>query len=492
MILHDWQADAVNRLRNELRTHKRVMFYSPTGSGKTECAMAIIKSAQEKGKRVVFVCNRINLVQQASKRFYQSHIQHGIVQGDNTRRTWEDTLICSIQTLESRGYPDKIDLLLIDEAHGCTSQSYKKFIAAHPDIPVIGLSATPFTRGLGLVFDSMVVATTIRELIGRGHLVDCEIFAPSKPDLSGVRIVRGDYDEKQLGVAVDKPGLIGDIVKHWKMLASGMPTVVFATNIAHSQHIAAKFVEEGVAAEHIDCYTSAEDRAAVMGRLNSGATMVVCNVDILTEGWDEPKMQCMVNARPTRELKKWIQRAGRVLRPYPGKTIATILDHADTARLLGYPTDDLPLKLSDGKKTEDNQQDDQPQEERLPHACPNCHFMIAPGMRECPKCGCVPQVINKVKSKAGKLEKLERALLTQEQKQELWSSSLGVMEARNEKRAKVKNPKEPLSDKWAANLYKSITNSWPTGLDNIACIPLDTVVKRAIANDIRFLHRRKE
>lgn len=317
MILHDWQEEAIQRLRVAMREHKHCMLYSPTGSGKTIMAMSIIKSAQEKGKKVGFVCNRINLVDQASKRFMRSHISHGIVQGDNTRRTWENTLICSIQTLESRGYPDKLDLLLIDEAHGCTSASYKKFIAAHPDIPVIGLSATPFTRGLGLVFDSMVVATTIRELVEKGYLVDCEIFAPSKPDLSGVKIVRGDYDETQLGVAVDKPGLIGDIVKHWKRLAIGMPTVVFATNIAHSKHIAEKFCEEGVAAEHIDCYTSAEDRAAVMERLNSGATTVVCNVDILTEGWDEPKMQCMVNARPTRELKKWIQRAGRVLRPYP-------------------------------------------------------------------------------------------------------------------------------------------------------------------------------
>lgn len=492
LVLHDWQNDAIQRLRNSMREHRHVMLYSPTGSGKTEMAMDIIRSAQGKGKKVGFICNRINLVNQASKRFYRSHIQHGIVQGDNTRRTWENTLICSIQTLESRGYPDNIDLLLIDEAHGCMSASYQKFIAAHPDIPVIGLSATPFTKGLGKVFSSMVVAETIAGLIKRGFLVDCEIYAPSTPDLTGVRIVRGDYDEKQLGIAVDKPGLVGDIVKHWKKLASGMPTVVFATNIAHSKHIAEEFVKEGIPAEHVDCYTDNEERAAIMGRLNAGTTTVVCNVDILTEGWDEPKIQCMINARPTRSMTKWIQRVGRALRPYPGKTIATILDHSGTCHLLGYPTDDLPLVLSDGKKESiADKKDDQPQAERLPHECHNCHFMIPPGMGSCPKCGSVPPVRNKVQSKPGELKKLERTELTHEQKQELWSSALGVMENRNAKRAAGKTPKPPLSERWAANLYKSITHSWPSGLENKSCVPLESVVKMAIHNDMAFAKRRK-
>jgi superfamily II DNA or RNA helicase len=492
LILHDWQEDAIQRIRDALKESKRILLYSPTGSGKTEMGMSIIRSAQEKSKNVGFVCHRINLVQQASRRFYRSHIPHGIVQGANTRRTWEKTLICSIQTLESRGYVDGVDVLIIDEAHNCTSESYKKFIAAHPDIPIIGLSATPFTKGLGLVFDKLVVATTIRELIGRGFLVDCEIYAPTIPDLTGVKIVRGDYDEKQLGHAMDKTGLVGDIVEHWKKLSIGMPTVVFATNIAHSKHIAEKFVEQGVSAEHLDCYTPEEDRAAIMGRLNDGQTQVVCNVDILTEGWDEPKIQCVVNARPTRSMTKWIQRVGRALRPYHGKTIATILDHSGTCHLLGYPTDDLPLELSDGKKkTAADKTDGMPQEECLPHLCPNCHFMVPPGLAACPKCGAIPQKKNKVHSTDGELKKVERSELTNAEKQELWSSCLGLREARNEKRAQGKKPRKPLSTGWAANLYKSMTHSYPTGLENKACAPLESVVKMATANDIRFIHRRK-
>ena len=490
LLLREYQTSAIDKVREAIRTgHKRIILYAPTGSGKTEMSMAIIKSAQEKSKNVNFICNRINLVKQASKRFYRSHINHGIMQGENTRQAWEKVLICSIQTLDKRGYPENPNLMVIDEAHGATSASYRKIIKEHPDAIIIGLTATPFTRGLGLIFETMVVATTIRELIDLGFLVDCDIYAPDSPDLTGVKIVRGDYDEKQLGFAVDKPHLVGNIVKHWKTYASGMPTVVFATNIAHSQHIAAEFVANGINAEHIDCYTPDEERVDIMGRLNDGTTKVVCNVDILTEGWDEPKIQCVVNARPTRSMTKWIQRVGRGLRPYPGKTIATILDHSGTSHLLGYPTDDLPLELNNGKKSKASEKDDQPQEEKLPRKCPACNYMIPPGFGACPKCGATVAKKNKVKHEDGELKKLERQELSHADKQELWSSALGVRDARNEKR--VAKGKTPLTEAWAANLYKSITHSWPSGLENKSCVPLESVVKRATANDIKFLHRRK-
>ena len=317
------------------------------------------------------------------------------------------------------------------------------------------------------------------------------MYAPSAPDLSNVKINRfGDYDEKQLGVAVDKVGLIGDIVKHWLKYANGAATVVFATNIAHSKHICEQFIAAGVTAEHIDCYTPDEERIAILQRHNEGITTVVSNVSVLAEGWDSPLTQCMILARPTRSLTRWIQMVGRALRPYPGKEFALVLDHSGTCHRLGYPTDDLPLELDDGKKKEYKEEAKPQQEERLPHQCPSCHFMVPAGLGACPKCGCVPQRPNKVKSSDGELTKVERkAQMSHDEKQAIWSSALGLRDERNVKR--IAAGKAPLSEGWASNLYKSMAGVWPRGLADIPTAPIDSVRSMATANDIRFIKRRK-
>ena len=234
---------------------------------------------------------------------------------------------------------------------------------AHNALPIIALSATPFAKGLGRVmdevhgplFEELIVSATIGDLVKQGFLVDCDIFVPTEIDLTGVRTKRNefgerDYVEADLEKAVDTPKLVGDIVEHWIAFANHKPTVVFASSIAHSKHICGRFSEIGVPAEHIDCYTDDEERVAIMQRVASGETKVISNVNILTEGWDFPACEVMILARPTKSLTRYIQMAGRILRPYPGKTSGLILDHSGSAHKLGYPTDDLPLKLDDGKQ----------------------------------------------------------------------------------------------------------------------------------------------
>ncbi len=484
LILRDYQTAAINKLRSALGRNKRVMLYSPTGSGKTEIAMEVIRCAKEKGSKVAFVCNRVGLVSQGSRRFNQSHLYHGILQSDNTKYVNSDVMICSIQTIASRGFPENIKLIVIDEAHGCTSEQYRKLIEKCKDIPVIGLSATPFQKGLGRdygfgpLFGEMVIATTIKELIDTGYLVDCDIYAPSEPDLRGVKINRfGDYDEIQLGVAVDKPKLVGDIIEHWQKLANGMQSVVFATNIAHSKHIVEEFIAAGITAEHIDCYTTDEDRIEILKRHQDGITTVVSNVNVLAEGWDSPITSCMILARPTRSLKVYIQMVGRALRPYEGKIKALVLDHSGTCYRLGFPTDDLPMELDDGKKAEVKDAENKPS---LPHVCPNCHYLIQAGVGVCPHCGMVPVRPNKIEHEAGTLEKVERKeKFTNEQKQELWSSCLGLAEKRKR------------SEGWASHLYRSMAGVWPRGLKDIPCEPIDKVVKMAQHNAIAWAHSKR-
>jgi len=445
--LRPYQEKAISTLRSFLASKKtRVVLYAPTGSGKTCIGMDLIQRAIEKQKKVIFVCNRIELVKQTSKRISQDNIPHGIIQGSNTCMTWEPVQICSIQTIDKRGYPEA-DLILIDEAHGTPgSKAYQRFMEHYKTVPMIGLTATPFSKGMGKTFfwgtmwEGIIAATTIRELIDQKYLVDCDIYAPGEPDLSNVKIVAGDYQEEQLGIAVDKAELIGDIVTHWFKLANNKPTVCFATNIAHSQHIVEQFILAGVKAEHIDCYTSDDDRRRILDRVFSGETKIISNVGILSEGWDFPACEVMILARPTRSLIRYIQMAGRILRPFEGKEKSILLDHSGTCKRLGFPTDDLPLFLDDGKPRDKKEaaKKEKKREENLPLVCPTC-FCVLAKPTTCPKCGYVfPKKKNTIETKDGELVKIKKGKgkiknIPREEREKIYAELKGYAQQRGYK-----------------------------------------------------------
>jgi superfamily II DNA or RNA helicase len=471
--LRPYQAGAIVSLRSVLAGVRRALLYSPTGSGKTEIAIALILLASMRGSRVVFLCNRIHLVEQASRRFRRAGIQHGIIQGENTARTYEKVIIASIQTVARRGMPDGVDLLIIDEAHACAGSSdYRKIMEA-VKCPVIGLTATPFSRGLGKhydelggpLFERMVIAATIPELIADGYLVDVDVYAPSEPDMTGIKQSRNafgdmDYTDADVGRATDKPELIGDIVTHWLKLAKDTPTVCFASNIAHSKHIVECFVAAGVAARHIDAYTDADERQAVFRQFESGEITIISNVGILCEGWDSPACRTMILARPTRSLIRYIQMAGRVLRPHASKVRALILDHSGTVARLGFPTDDFPLELDDG--TPKQATDGGEREAALPKPCPSCSFMKT--VHACPVCGFAPEKKSGVTVHAGDLVLLEkRSKLPKMDKQEFYSQLVAVALGHGYKPG------------WISHKYREYFGVWPRGLRDFAMEPTKEV-----------------
>lgn len=465
MKLRPYQEAAISALRISLAGgNKRLMLYSPTGSGKTEMAMSIISGAVAKGKRVVFLCNRIHLVGQASKRFYRSGINHGIIQGDNTRHVDSQVIVASIQTVARRGMPD-CDLIVIDEAHSVAgSRDFRSVIISRNNVPVIGLSATPFSKGLGKwyqelggeLFESMTVATSIAELIRDKYLVDCDIYAPSEPDMSGCKMQRNaygehDWSDRDVARESDKPKLVGDIVDHWLRLSYGLPTVCFASSIPHSKHIVDAFNGRGVSAEHIDCYTSEEDRAEILHRVETGETLIISNVGILTEGWDFPACRTMILARPTKSLIRYIQMIGRVLRPHETKTRALVLDHSGTVSRLGFPTDDLPMELDDGKPKDAKK--DAKKDDALPKPCPKCHFVKPPKTPLCPQCGFKPERKSDTEHEDGELQLVTRNA-SMPDKQDFYSQVLHI--------ARIKG----YSDGWAAHAYREKFGVWPRRLDH--------------------------
>ncbi len=492
--LRPYQLEAENQARDAMaRGLKRVALYLPTGGGKTLTATSIIQKATTKGRKVVFLANRKQLVLQTSAVLAHYGIEHGILQAENTTRLHAPVVVASIDTAHVRGLPNDVGLLIIDECHGVAgSEKYKKLLATYNNVPVLGLTATPFSAGLGKhyetlggpLFQNLVIGATITELIENKHLVDCDIYAPSEPDLKGVKSSKGmdgllDYNQTELEKATDTPALIGDIVDHWLKLASGKKTVVFATSIAHSKHIVESFQAAGVIAEHIDYHHDDDERAVILGRFARGDTMVLSNVGLLAEGWDCPSTEVMILARPTRSLIRFIQMVGRVLRPAEGKTRALLLDHSGSTARLGHPCDDLPLELDDGKPKASSSMKKE-HAEPLPKPCTSCHFMKPATIHVCPKCGFAPERQNDVVVGDGQLVKMERKKrVTKDTKQHVYSQLLFIQRQRRYQYG------------WAANQYRAIFEIWPRGLNEVATTPTQEVLNKVKSNQIAY-NKRKE
>ena len=270
----------------------------------------------------------------------------------------------------------------------CGKSTYRDIAGYYPDAIHMGLTATPFRangEGLDDAYDDLLLVASPRRLIDEGHLVEPRVFTvPTEylPDLSAVRMKRGDYDQRALAEAVDSKMLVGNLVEHWMRHTEGVRTVAFAVSVAHSQHIAEQFRNAGVAAEHLDGGTPTADRDAILARLESGETTVVSNCGILGEGWDQPAVKCAILARPTRSTGLYLQQAGRILRPWNGQG-AIILDHGGCVIEHGLPQDDRNFTL-EGSKKKRNGKSAAPV-----RTCPSCFAVLPLNTRVCPECSTV-------------------------------------------------------------------------------------------------------
>ena len=340
---------------------RRPIVVAPTGAGKTIIAAGIIKAAVDKAQRVLVLAHTREIIKQTSEKLFANDIEHGIIQAGFATRPDASVQVASVQTLWARAMRTRrmelpaADLLIIDEAHHCPANTYRKIIDAYPQAVLIGLTATPCRgdgRGLGGIFDAIVECPQIAELIEQKYLVKTRVYAPAEPDLRGVETRVGDYVELQLAERMDRANLVGDIVTHWHKHGELRKTVCFAVNVGHSLHIRDEFIRSGVRAEHVDGGMPKPERDAVLARLASGATDVVSNCMVLTEGWDMPEVSCCILARPTRKMGLYRQMVGRVLRPASGKHNAIVLDHSGAVFRHGFVEDRVEWALDPEKRSE--------------------------------------------------------------------------------------------------------------------------------------------
>jgi len=449
--LREYQERAIREVREAFRAGSHAVgLMAPTGAGKTAIAISIIRSALEKGKRVMFMVDKIDLLDQTSEEFDKHGIEHGVIQADHWR--WKPKLpvqLVSTQTMARRRNKPYVDLVIIDEFH-TMYKSQIDLIQSWSAVPFIGLSATPFTKGLGKVYDSLVVVETTKGLIDQGYLCDFIVYGPPPPSLEGVKTTAGDYNQKQLAEKVNKKVVIGDVVRTWLSRGEERQTICFAINIAHSEAIADEFNAHGVKAAHIDAYTDSEQRQELIERFKAGEIKILSSVDILTKGFNYPDASCLIMARPTKSLIVHIQQIGRVLRTAEGKENAIILDHGGNMARLGFPTDELPTLLCNGEKQEAGKAE---KKEKLPKPCPKCHFVKEAGVHECPQCGFAPEKDHNVVMREEELVKIER--VPQGVKHEWYAMLLHYARERGYK------------DGWASHKYKEKFDVWPakkTGL----------------------------
>lgn len=385
--LRPYQIKAIENVKRVLRAKvRRVLICAPTGSGKTLTSGAIIRGAHAKGSRVLFVAHRKELVDQSVKALMRLGISSiGVIRaGDKRRDLSQPIQVASIQTLARRKRLDPAPhIIFIDECHRAAAAAYQTHLyEAYPNAIVIGLTATPCrTDGKPLAgsFDEKVDVASYSELIASGHIDEPLVYStPVLPDMTTVRTSGGDFNQDDLEEAMNKGALIGDIGMQWQKRNEGRRTVVFAVSVEHSKNIVEMFKGLGVRAEHLDGTTPEDERAAILARLESGQTQLVSNCNVLTEGWDQPSVKCLILARPTKSLALYMQSAGRCLRPWGGIR-PIILDHGGNVDRHGLPHEDREWSLSKKMKKRSGAPPVK--------ACPACFGFVAASAQTCPLCG---------------------------------------------------------------------------------------------------------
>lgn len=427
---------------------RALLLVLPTGGGKTVCFSFIALHASLKGRRTWIIAHRQELIRQASNTLTQFGVSHGIIKAGEPSHPAELVQVASVQSLAGRmKHLAPPDLIVIDEAHHATSSTYARIMDAYPQAKILGVTATPCRldgKGLGGIFDKLILGPTITELTDGGFLSPVRYFAPPKQaDYSGVKIVRGDYATGALEEAVNKPAITGDAIAHYQKLCDGVPMLVFCISVNHAKDMAQAYRNAGYRATHVDGSLSDEERADRIGGLASGKYQIVTSCDLIGEGLDVPIVVAAQLLRPTKSLVLHLQQIGRVLRPAPGKEYAIILDHVGNLDEHGFASTEREWSLDGAKKKKKS--DDE--KDIVIKTCEQCYSVHTPA-KECPYCGFVyPVKSRKIETTKGELAEIQATERAEKKKEQAHCGTLAELIALATQRG-YKNP-----GFWARQIY---------------------------------------
>ena len=391
------QIEGENLIRLAFATQsKSVLYVLPCGGGKTFLFASIAHSAARRGKRVLILCHRIELVDQITATLNDFDVHPDIIAAGYSRRaggsknypmrgSQNPVTVASVMTMVRRldDYPAPT-LIIIDEAHHACAGSWSSILRRYPTAKVLGVTASPIRldgHGLANYFDKMIVGPSVSELTEQGYLSPIRLFAPPTVDTSGLHMRMGDYKTDEAEALMDVPSITGDALAHYKNHANGRPALVFATSVAHAHHVAERFRADHIAALALDGNTDKAIRRMAVQDFRDGKIQVISQCEIATEGWDLPGVHCGIFLRPTQSLALWIQMTGRCSRRAPGKTHAILLDHVNNCRRLGMPDEDRAWQLTVDiiRKKRENQ--------LQVRICPKCFAASNSRAAKCIECG---------------------------------------------------------------------------------------------------------
>ncbi|MDQ1831958.1 DEAD/DEAH box helicase [Massilia scottii] len=451
--LYPLQTAVIDALHHAFPLYRNILIQAPCGFGKTELATAILATVKKNYKRGAFIMDRIALVKQASERFDKYGLDHGILQAQNERLDRANPIqIVSLQTLKDD--PLDVQLLVVDECH-VLPNSLKKRLEKRKCF-TIGLTATPFTKGLGKYFDHVINAATTNQLIADDKLVPYRVFAASEPDMTGAKVVAGEWSEQETESRALP--IIGDVIEGYKEHGQGKKFIAFASSVVHAEELQRQFMAAGVVANLYTYQQSDEERDASVAEFRKPDSYIrgLISIESLTRGFDVPDIEVLILARPLRKaLAVHIQMLGRVLRcsKSTGKTEAIVLDHSGNCMRFWTEVQDFfenGIDELDGGKPKESKAP-AAKTEKKPARCPTC-FHVHDAAPACLACGAVYKksaIIEQVSGVLKEVKGTKKSPPTPEVKRDFYA------QLRQYATDKQK------TDKWALAKFREKFNEWP-------------------------------
>lgn len=371
MRLRPYQNDLVEEVRQAYRDgYRSPCIVLGCGGGKSCITAEMARRTTQNGNRVLFLVHRQELCSQIRETF----------------RAWGvDMRLCSVMMVQTAARRlckiQEPKLIITDENHHCLANSYRKIYNAFPKAWRLGVTATPVRLnggGLGDINDILIIGKSTKWLIEHQFLAPYAYFAPSVADLTGLHVKRGEYDAKEVEQRLKKQAIYGDVVQHYQSLCKGRQAICYCASISHSVEMALQFTKSGIPAAHIDGTMLTQDRRKRIEQFRNGEIRILCNVDLISEGFDVPDCGACILLRPTKSLTLYIQQSMRCMRYRPGKK-AVIIDHVGNYARFGLPDADRSWSLdTKRRKKEENHV--------KVRQCPECFFTFEPSAI-CPNCG---------------------------------------------------------------------------------------------------------
>ena len=351
--LREYQKDWIEQIfASWQQGHQSVLAQLPTGAGKTVCFAHISDEFLRQGGSVLVIAHRTELIEQAVAKLESvTGWEVGVIKYGVQPHPERLVQVASIQTLARKELlPDlNTKLLIFDEAHHATSSSYRKIIQFYPEACILGVTATPVRidgQSLKDIFSDLVVGESPKTLIQKGYLSGFRLFATERTvNTTGVNGQK-DYISTQLALAINTQISPSDIYRIWNKYAHNRKTIVFAASVGHSKTLAQEYQLQGIAAEHIDGDTPPVQRFEILKAFDKGLIQVLCNYQILTEGYDCSSIEVVLCVRPTKSLVLWHQMIGRGLRPNVNQDNTILIDLTENWQQHGLPDEPVEWKLT--------------------------------------------------------------------------------------------------------------------------------------------------